>query len=129
MFDCLIDWLIYWNGFPPFNDSSLIRMLLFDCNCNINTCSGRVLRRFPEARRELRQAVARGAAREGVLQLAKGLRWIKMARDAGLSASLPSKAQLGGTHITDNRYRQCVLCSYLMQPAKPTASKQRSGMV
>lgn len=69
----------------------------------------RVLRRFPEARRELRQAVARSAAREGVLQLAKGLQWVAMARSAGVHAALPAKAQLGGTHITDRRYRQYVI--------------------
>lgn len=84
--------------------------------CDLKTLgwSGRVLRRFPEARRELRQAVARGAAREGVLQLAKGLRWVAMARAAGLCAALPSKAQLGGTHITDRRYRQYVLAQSIL---------------
>ena len=61
--------------------------------------------RFPQARGELRRAVARSAAREGLLQVARGLRWITTAQGVGVRDTLPSKAQLGGNHMTDARYR------------------------
>ena len=63
------------------------------------------MNRFPQARWELRRAVARSAAREGLLQVARGLRWIAVAQSVGVRDALPSKAQLGGNHITNTRYR------------------------
>ena len=49
--------------------------------------------------------MARSAAREGLLQAARGLRWISTTQSIGVCDTLPSKAQLGGNHITDARYR------------------------
>ena len=64
----------------------------------------RVMQRYPEARKELRRATVRGTAREGVLQLARGLRSVARVRTQGLpTAALPSKAQLGGMHIPNVR--------------------------
>jgi len=70
----------------------------------VSRCN-RAMVRFPQARGELRRAVARSAAREGLLQIARGLRWIITAQSLGVHDTLPSKAQLGGNHITDARYR------------------------